>query len=73
MEKCKWPDGTAIKPDGVHDLDPCVYKVEAEYHNVTVRVLRCEKCGHIELEWVKQDDTFVKGVDDEEVNDEHDG
>lgn len=47
-----------IKPDGVHELDPCVYEVVEEYQNVTVSVLRCKNCGHIEVEWRRQDDTI---------------
>jgi hypothetical protein len=23
--RCRFPDGLAVKPDGVHELDPCVY------------------------------------------------
>lgn len=65
MEKCKFPDGVAIKPDGVNELDPCVYEVEAEYHNVTVQVLRCTKCGCMDLAWKVQKNTFVLGVDEE--------
>lgn len=56
MCKCEWPDGVSIKPDGVHDLDPCVYETELEVHGVTVRVLKCVKCGHREFEWEREED-----------------
>lgn len=56
-KKCRFPDGLTVKPDGENELDPCSYKVVEEYSNVTVRVLRCRKCGHTELEWERQDNT----------------
>lgn len=57
MDKCRFPDGLTIKPDGQNELDPCFYDVVEEYRNVTVRVLRCRNCGRIELEWERQDNT----------------
>lgn len=51
MPKCQFPPGITIKPDGVHELDPCQYQQIEEHHGCTVRVLRCKKCGHIEIEW----------------------
>jgi hypothetical protein len=56
MERCKHPDGVTIKPDGIHELDPCVYEEEMVVPNVTVRVLRCVKCGHVEIEWERGED-----------------
>ncbi|MBR1620132.1 hypothetical protein IJ674_09600 [bacterium] len=50
MCKCSFPDGITIKPDGINELDPCIYEEVEVHHNVTVRVLKCRKCGHIELE-----------------------
>ena len=55
--KCEFPEGVVIKPDGVNELDPCVYEEIEVYKNVTVHVLRCKKCGHIELQWDRQEDT----------------
>ena len=55
--KCQFPDGITIKPDGVNDLDPCVYNLMEEHRNVTVRVYQCPKCGSVDISWVKQDDT----------------
>lgn len=57
MEKCKFPDGIVIKPDGVNELDPCIYEEIEKYRNVTVIVLRCKKCGHIEHEIVLQENS----------------
>lgn len=57
MKKCEFPDGIVIKPDGVNELDPCVYQEVEKYANVTVTVLRCMKCGHIEIEWHRQPNT----------------
>ena len=55
MEKCSC-DGITIKPDGVHELDPCLYELIEEHKNVTVEVLRCVRCGHIEITWHKGDE-----------------
>lgn len=57
MERCTWGDGITVKPDGVHELDPCEYEVVEAYRNVTVEVLRCRRCGHIEITWRRQSDT----------------
>ena len=57
MDKCKFPDGVTIKPDGVNDLDPCIYEEVEKYANVTVTVLRCARCGHTEILWERQEDT----------------
>ena len=56
-EKCKWEDGLIIKPDGEHELDPCIYRDIAIYHNVTIIISKCVKCGHTIFTWVKQDNT----------------
>lgn len=55
MCKCSFPDGITIKPDGINELDPCIYEEVEVHHNVTVRVLKCRKCDHIELEWERGD------------------
>lgn len=55
-KKCSFGDIT-IKLDGVNELDPCVYEVVEKYHNVTIEVLKCKKCGHVEISWYRQDDT----------------
>ena len=51
-EKCKSP--VTIRPDGVNELDPCIYEEIETHHNCTVHVLRCKRCGHIELMWEKE-------------------
>ncbi len=56
MEKCKH-SGAVIKPDGAHELDPCVYKDVEKYKNVTVTVSKCKNCGHIDISWRRQEDT----------------
>lgn len=57
MEKCKFPDGITIRPDGVNELAPCVYEEVERYRNVTVSVMRCKRCGHVEISWLRQEDT----------------
>ena len=59
MEKCKFPEGVTIKPNGKDELDACSYQVIEKYRNVTVEVLRCKRCGHMEISWVRQDDTEI--------------
>lgn len=57
MEKKCRDNGIVIKPDGIHELDPCVYEEIQRLKNVTVSVLRCKRCGHIEITWYRQEDT----------------
>lgn len=55
--RCRFPGGVVIKPDGVNGLDPCVYKSKEVHTNVTVTVSQCVRCGHVAIEWKRQDDT----------------
>lgn len=55
--KCSFGDGITIKPDGVNELDACIYRTAEIHTNATVEVLRCEKCGHIKLAWHRQENT----------------
>jgi hypothetical protein len=64
MCKCKFPEGMTIKPDGVHELDPCIYVTEQLLRNVTVMIDKCEKCGHYEITWFRQDNTEEVDVDE---------
>lgn len=57
MSKCNFPGGITIKPDGVNELDPCEYELIEKYRNVTVEILRCKKCGHVEILWFRQENT----------------
>lgn len=57
MCKCKWPEGVTIKPDGVHELDPCIYETQEIWSNVVIIVSKCRKCGDISLSWIKTPDT----------------
>ena len=55
--KCECPEGITIKPDGIHSLDPCVYKEMERFSNVTVSISKCIYCGHVEVSWFRQEDT----------------
>ena len=55
MSKCQFPNGMKIKPDGVNELDPCVYEDIEIYTNCTVIISRCTKCGNLEISWTKND------------------
>lgn len=57
MKKCSFGDGVTIKPDGIHELDPCEYEVKEIHRNVTVEVIQCKHCGHVEVLWHRQEDT----------------
>lgn len=56
-QKCTFPDGVTIKPDGINPLDPCIYQTVEIFRNVTVEVMQCKKCGHVEIVWHRQEDT----------------
>lgn len=64
--KCHFPEGITIKPDGIHELDPCVYETVERWKNVTVEVRKCKNCGHIDIVWMKQDNTEFVYPDPEE-------
>ncbi len=55
--KCQFSNGIIIKPNGVNELDPCIYDLMEEHQNVTVRVYQCAICGSVDISWEKQDDT----------------
>lgn len=67
MEKCKH-NGAVIRPDGVHELDPCVYEDIEKYKNVTVTVSKCKHCGRIDISWQRQDDTVKVNLTEEKTN-----
>lgn len=58
MHKCEYPNGMSIKPDGINELDPCIYEEIESYANVTIQILKCKNCGHIEIAWKRQPDTI---------------
>jgi hypothetical protein len=57
MAKCQHPNGITIKPDGIHELDPCIYEDTEMYTNVTVIVSKCKVCGNVDIRWMRQEDT----------------
>lgn len=63
MKKCSFGDGVTIKPDGINELDPCLYEDIEVWHNVTVIVSRCVRCGHTEISWVEQENTEGGAID----------
>ncbi len=60
--KCSFPDGLTIKPDGIHELDPCLYETTEIHRNVTVEVRRCVRCGHVDIAWHMQDNSESETV-----------
>lgn len=59
MCKCGFPDGMVIKPDGIHELSPHAFRCVGRFRNVTVEILRCERCGEESIGWYRQEDTEV--------------
>ena len=57
MPKCQFPDGIVIKPDGVNELDPCMYVRKKIHKNVTVFIEQCSICGHVHIAWKTQENT----------------
>lgn len=55
--KCSFPKGMTVKPDGIHELDPCCYQTIETYTNVTVEIRKCIKCGNVDIVWIRQEDT----------------
>ena len=64
MPKCSFGEGIHIFPDGQNELDACSYEEIERWRNVTVSVLRCKQCGHVELAWYRQEDTEPVDLDD---------
>ena len=54
--KCQPPEGVIIKPDGVNELDPCLYEEVETHYNVDLTILKCKKCGRMDFEWRYHDD-----------------
>ena len=54
---CSFQDGIIIKPDGVHELDPCIYETVEAYQNVSIEIRRCKNCGKIDIVWKRQGNT----------------
>ncbi len=48
-ERCG-TDGVQVRIGGV-PVDPCIYEEVERHEGVTVTVLRCKRCGHVEIEW----------------------
>lgn len=56
MKKCSC-NGVIFKPDGLNELDPCIYDEIQTFKNVTVHICQCKRCGNIDISWEKQEDT----------------
>ena len=61
MPKCRTDNDVAIRlpfAGGTDfEVDACIYKETERYENVTVIISKCEKCGHIDISWVRQPNT----------------
>lgn len=70
MSKCQFPHGLSIRPDGEHELDPCMYSLLEVHTNVTVKVYKCVHCGAIDISWERQDNTEDIEYDDFDVKED---
>ena len=57
MKRCPFCNGITVKPDGVNDLDPCLYELKEIHRSVDVEVHQCQVCGHAEILWRRRADT----------------
>lgn len=54
--KCTHGEGIDINIAGI-TVDACDYELIQKVRNVTVEVLKCKKCGHVEILWFRQENT----------------
>ena len=54
--KCTHGEGIDINIAGI-PVDACDYELIQTVRNVTVEVLKCKKCGHVEILWRRQENT----------------
>ena len=64
MKKCKFDSDVIIKPDGINELDPCVYETIEFYTNVNVEVVKCKYCGNIDIRWYRTENTEEIDLED---------
>ena len=61
MERCKFTDAdgneVTIKPDGENELEACDYVEISRLKNVTISILKCRRCGRIDVAWERQENT----------------
>lgn len=53
IPKCTHPEGITIKPDGINELDPCVYQTIEKHYDCMVEISQCVKCGNIDISWCR--------------------
>lgn len=54
--RCTHGDGVTVEVGGTI-VDPCRYREVQILRNVTIHILKCSDCGHIEIEWERQENT----------------
>lgn len=65
MKECAWGEGIVVKPDGIHELDACIYEEMEVIPNCTVITRRCMNCGKEVIRWKRgsQDQNIVRCKD----------
>lgn len=56
MHECSFPKGMDLKINDI-PVEPCNFVEIESYRNVTVQILKCQKCGKISVGWKRQDNT----------------
>lgn len=62
MGKCSFCTGVEVNIGGI-PVDPCHYQTIEIHRNVTVRVMKCKRCGHVEISWIPQENTETVVID----------
>lgn len=55
-QRCTHKDEDIVEMFGI-PVDACHYEEIERYKNVTVSILQCPKCGHVEIVWKRQENT----------------
>lgn len=73
MAKCKPEGADKLYLFGI-EVDPCRYEELERHENVTVTILRCKRCGSLDIQWKKTPETvsyyFDKENEDAEPEEE---
>ena len=49
--------GITSRPDGIHELDACLFQLKQKLRNVTIEILECPVCGDVSIGWYRQENT----------------
>lgn len=61
---CSFKDNIKIFPDGINELDPCLYETKEFYTNVNIEIVKCKKCGKMDIWWYRTPNTEKIDLED---------